>query len=83
MAQWARTSHIGIPHLFRCHNCFNLIKLNKEFVKNVQSEKPFDLEEIKIKERDLQKYLESLETPDGPKVISVEDLPMDLDTHKE
>lgn len=74
MAHWARTSHIGIPHLFRCHNCFNIIKLNKQFVKNIQLEKPLVMEEIKIKSRDLQKYLESLETPDGPKVISIEDM---------
>ena len=35
-ANWAKTSHIGIPHLFRCHNCYNLMKLDREFVLKVQ-----------------------------------------------
>jgi len=35
-AKWAKTSHIGIPHLFRCHICYNLMKLDREFVLKVQ-----------------------------------------------
>jgi len=29
-AFWAKTSNIGMRHVFRCHNCFNLLKLDKE-----------------------------------------------------
>ena len=36
-AQWAKTSSIGIPHVYRCHNCFNILKLDKKFVADVQN----------------------------------------------
>jgi len=72
-AQWAKTSHIGIRNLFRCHNCFNLLKLDNEFVQMVQAGRLPSIEEIKVDVIDLQKFEESLETADGPKIIAVED----------
>ena len=72
-AQWAKTSNIGISNLFRCHNCFNLIKLDREYVHLVQSGSMPSVEEIKVEVVDLQEYEESLETSEGPKIISVED----------
>ncbi|MHA1733413.1 MAG: zinc-ribbon domain-containing protein [Promethearchaeota archaeon] len=39
-ASWAQSSHVGLKHLFRCHQCFNLLTLPKEFVEEVQSGKP-------------------------------------------
>lgn len=72
-AQWAKTSHIGLLNLFRCHNCFNLIKLDKKYVEMVQSGRVPSIEEIEIEIVDLQEFQESLETIDGPKIISVED----------
>ena len=72
-AQWAKTSNIGIFNLFRCHNCFNLIKLDKDFVQRVQSGQVPSIEEIEVELVDLQEFQESLETTDGPKIISVED----------
>ncbi len=35
LAHWAGKSTIGIPHVFRCFQCFNLVKLDKEFVDSV------------------------------------------------
>ena len=35
-AEWAKNSHIGIHHVFRCHNCHNLMRLDKEFIYEVQ-----------------------------------------------
>ena len=32
LAQWAKMSNIGAPNLFRCMNCFNLLKLPRDFV---------------------------------------------------
>ncbi|MHA1727779.1 MAG: hypothetical protein ACTSWY_03495 [Promethearchaeota archaeon] len=38
LAKWANFSNVsGLPHLFRCQNCFNLIKLPKDFVEAIQS----------------------------------------------
>jgi hypothetical protein len=34
-AQWAESSNIGVPYLFRCHQCFNLLRLDPEFVADV------------------------------------------------
>ena len=72
-AQWAKTSNIGIFNLFRCHNCFNLIKLEKDYVQMVHSGQVPSIEEIHVEVVDLQEFQESLETTEGPKIISVED----------
>jgi hypothetical protein len=73
-AKWAKTSNIGIPYVFRCHNCFNILKLDKQFVYNVQTGKiPIEPQLEKLKKVDLVKYLENLESAMGPKVIHVED----------
>lgn len=37
LAMWAQNSNIGAPHIFRCDQCFNLLKLPKEFVLDVQN----------------------------------------------
>ena len=37
MAQWAKMSNIGIPQVFRCMNCYNLLRLPKHFIDDVQS----------------------------------------------
>ncbi len=39
-AVWAQSSNVGLKHLFRCHQCYNLIKLPKTFIEEVQSGKP-------------------------------------------
>jgi hypothetical protein len=71
-AHWAKTTHIGMPHVFRCHNCFNLVKLDKNFVEIVQEgvEPPPEVEAKKI---DLMTYLQDLEAKYVPEVVQVED----------
>ncbi len=73
-AQWAKTSHIGIPNVFRCHICYNLLKLDREYVEDVQSGKiPTEDQLQKIEKRDVVKYMIDLETKVKPKIVHVED----------
>jgi uncharacterized C2H2 Zn-finger protein len=74
-AQWAIDSNIGIPHVFRCHKCFNLIRLEKDFVEKVKLAKIKQMANVlPVKSvSDIQNYLESLETSVGPKIIRVKD----------
>ena len=78
-AQWAKTSNIGISYVFRCHNCFNILKLDEQFVFDVNSGKEPTKEELKkIKRQDMVDYLRTQEAKEEPKVIQVED-PMEID----
>lgn len=73
-AQWAETSNIGITHVFRCHNCFNIIKLDKRFVHDVQvGNIPTIAELNKMKKKNIVEYLHELEAKAEPKVIHTED----------
>lgn len=61
-ANWAKTSHIGIPHVFRCHNCYYLLMLEKSYVYKSQDPKyPSKEEDI---EEDALSYLEVLKSLD-------------------
>ena len=78
-AQWAKTSNIGIFYVFRCHNCFNILKLEEQYVFDVQAGKEPTKEEIKkIKRQNMVNYLREQEVKQEPKIISVED-PMEID----
>lgn len=78
-AQWAKTSNIGIFYVFRCHNCFNLLKLDKQFVFDIHAGKEPTKEEIKqIKRRDMVNYLREQEAKEKPKVIQISD-PLAID----
>lgn len=70
-AKWAKISNIGISNIFRCHICFNIIKLDKEFVVNVQAGNI--LFEEQVKKRDIVKYLRELEAKNEPEIIQVDD----------
>ncbi len=73
-SQWAKTSNFGIPHVFRCHNCFNILKLDKNFVLNVQSGKiPKTTEEKKVEKRNIVDYLRQIESKTQPKVVHTDD----------
>jgi ribosomal protein L40E len=37
LAQWAKMSNIGLPYLFRCMSCYNLLRLPADFAHDVQS----------------------------------------------
>ncbi len=72
-AQWALIYSIGIDWVFRCHNCYNLIKLDKNFMQMVNFSHSLPGKDIETKFFNAQKYLESLETKEGPKIIQAED----------
>ncbi|MFX0083514.1 MAG: hypothetical protein ACFE94_17340 [Candidatus Hodarchaeota archaeon] len=73
-AQWADTSNIGILHVFRCHNCFNILKLDKNYIMDVQAGRiPTIAELIKMKKRNIIEYLHEIESKSEPKVIHTED----------
>ena len=73
-AQWAETSSIGIPYVFRCHNCFNILKLDKEYLHDVRTGKiPTIAELTKLKKKNIIEYLHEIESKSGPKVIQTED----------
>jgi len=80
-ALWSKTSHIGKRNVFRCHNCFNLLKLERELVETVDSgimildETPLVevqkyVDEIKV--INVEAYLESIGTQEEPKIIKIE-----------
>jgi len=73
-AQWAETSNIGISHVFRCHNCFNILKLDENFVHNVKAGKiPTIAELSKVKKKNIIEYMHELEAKNKPKIIHAED----------
>ncbi len=72
-SQWAKSSNIGIFNVFRCHNCYNLIKLNKEYVFAIRTGEIPPEERVIVKEKNYQEFLENLETEEGPKIVQVED----------
>ena len=73
-AQWAKMSNIGISHVFRCHNCFNLLKLDEKFVLDVQEGRiPMEEKAKKFTRRDMVNYLRELEEKQKPKMIQVND----------
>lgn len=73
-AQWAETSSIGIPYVFRCHNCFNILKLDKEYLHDVRTGKiPTIAELTKIKKRNIIEYLHEIESKTEPSVVHTED----------
>lgn len=71
-AHWAKTSNIGIPSVFRCHQCFNLLKLDKNFVDIVQTgaAPPPEWEEPKV---DLVQYLQEIEAKNKPQPVQIQD----------
>ena len=73
-AQWAETSNIGISHVFRCHNCFNILKLDKTFVLDVQAGRmPTSPETKKVEKKNIVEYLREIELKTQPKVVHTED----------
>ncbi|MFX1426291.1 MAG: hypothetical protein ACFFBE_07550 [Promethearchaeota archaeon] len=73
-AQWAESSNIGIPHVFRCHNCFNILRLDKDYLHDVRTGKiPTIAELIKMKKRNIIEYLHEIESKSEPKIVHTED----------
>ncbi len=73
-AQWAETSNIGIPFVFRCHNCFNILKLDKNYIIEVQTGKIPTIAELnKMKKKNIVEYLREIEAQSKPQVVQTED----------
>ncbi|MBD3256073.1 MAG: hypothetical protein GF383_13335 [Candidatus Lokiarchaeota archaeon] len=71
-AQWAEKSSIGIPNVFRCYHCFQLIKLSREFVDNITYTKLLG-KNVNVEVVEVKDFLEQLEPTNGPNLIQVED----------
>ncbi|MFW9901334.1 MAG: hypothetical protein ACFFDY_08600 [Candidatus Thorarchaeota archaeon] len=73
-AQWAETSNIGIPHVYRCHNCFNILKLDKEYIVDVLVGKIPTIAELnKMERKNVTEYLREIEAHSKPQVVQTED----------
>lgn len=72
-AIWAKTSNIGVPYLFRCSSCYSLIKMDKEYIKLVNSAQTPILELCNVEDLCLEEYLQNIETSKKPKMISASD----------
>jgi hypothetical protein len=73
-AQWAETSNIGIPHVYRCHNCFNIVKLDKNYIIDVQTGKIPTIAELKkIEKKNVVEYLREIEAQSKPQIVQTED----------
>ncbi len=72
-AQWAKESHIGIIHIFRCHHCYYLLKLDRNFVLDVHSGKITIKGKVKRKKVGIQAFLEKHNLMLKPQVKNVGD----------
>ena len=73
-ARWAISLNRLVPNIFRCFNCFYLLKLNRDFVFDIQlttMSPSVNLNNIKKKE--INDYLEELESNVEPKIMKAED----------
>ena len=73
-ALWAVRSIVQVPHVFRCHNCFYLLKLDKDFVFDVQiGVIPPIIKLNNINKKNIDDYLKKLESKIDLKIIKAED----------
>ncbi|MFX1323862.1 MAG: hypothetical protein ACFE8N_02825 [Promethearchaeota archaeon] len=73
-ALWAKDSNPQIPHVFRCHNCFRLLKLDEKFVFEVHIGKITPIIEfVQLEKKDTLDYLQELELKNQPKLVQAED----------
>ncbi|MFW9829532.1 MAG: hypothetical protein ACFFEY_18305 [Candidatus Thorarchaeota archaeon] len=73
-AQWAETSNIGLPQVFRCHNCFNILKFDKQYIYDVHMGKIPTIAELnKLERKNIVEYLHEIEAKAKPKVVHAED----------
>jgi len=73
-AQWAKSSSIGIPYIYRCHNCFNILKLEENFVIDVQTGKIPTIAELnKVEKKNIVEYLKEIEAERKPEVVHTDD----------
>jgi hypothetical protein len=73
LAQWADNSNIGILNVFRCHNCYNLLKLDRDYINKVRYGKIMALGNIHIERLDLHEYQQTIESEKTPEIVQAED----------
>ncbi|MFX0071372.1 MAG: hypothetical protein ACFFAO_09815 [Candidatus Hermodarchaeota archaeon] len=73
-ALWTSVSSIGIQNVFRCHNCYSLVKLEKNFIQKMKLAERIKEANIRLEWDigDIYNHLKSLEEKGGPKIVSVE-----------
>ncbi|MFX1346751.1 MAG: hypothetical protein ACFFAI_16765, partial [Promethearchaeota archaeon] len=73
-ALWAIRSIEQVPQVFRCHNCFYLLKLDKDFVFDVQIGIIPPITKLNnIKKKNIDDYLKTLESKIDLKIVKTED----------
>jgi len=75
LAIWAKNSYISkaTPYIFRCPNCFTLLRLKQEFIEKVNKAKTPIIKMLDLEDILLEEYLDSIESREGPNIISTED----------
>lgn len=73
LAQWAENANIGILNVFRCHNCYNLLKLNRDYINKVRYGKIMAMGNIEIEGLDLHEYQQTIESEKKPEIVQAED----------
>jgi len=81
-AQWADNSNIGIINVFRCPHCYNLLKLNKNYINKVRYGKIMVAGNIQIEGLDLQEYQKTKECETEKEIIQAED-PLGFTSYEE
>lgn len=81
-AQWADNSNIGILNVFRCPHCYNLLKLDKNYINMVRYGKIMAAGNIQIEGLNLQEYQKSIESETEKEIIQAED-PLGFTSYKE
>jgi len=71
LVSWSEFSNIGIINVFRCQNCFNLLKLPYEFVINVLNKKQGKKESEQISINWLNEQDKQLREKDGSQEIII------------
>jgi len=82
LAQWAENSNIGILNVFRCHNCYNLLKLDRDYINKVRYGKIMAFGNIQIEGLDLTEYEQTIEREKQPEIIQTED-PLNASSYEE
>ncbi len=83
LAQWSESSNIGIKNVFRCFQCYNLLKLDKKYIDLVKYGKVASAGNINVEEIDLQQFQENLEAEQAPEIIKAHDPLMPIAEKKE
>lgn len=94
LANWAKKAHIGMRNVFRCHHCYYLLKLDREFIENVETGKIKAGQPVKVKKVGIKAFMEKhglvlnpevkqIQDPLGVIIIEKETIPLNQSSQKE